>query len=272
MKVAVILPSRGLIFSQTAEEVLTNLKGIDHKIFFAHKLPIPECFELPTEQALRNNDITHLWFVEDDMVLKPDTLKRMLEADKNVVTYDYPVTKDGNGAVFYDRGSNAIFGGTGCMLVKRSVFDNLKKPYFTDNIRWKMLNYGESVKLVGEYAESSYGTHDITFCIKLWNNGVTLNVLRGNLAQRKLISLGKSGSNNGAHRIEVWRKVTKNKRLKAIQSQPIATGAKSTLVTIDTPTGGITTSHKHAKTLVEQGLATYPPKRYTIIDDSGVEL
>jgi len=272
VKVAVIFPSRGLVFSQTAEELLNNLKGVPHKIYFSHKRPIPECFESPTLEALKDPETTHLWFCEDDMILRPDTLKKLLEADCNAVTADYPVTKDGRGSVFYDKGKNVVFAGTGCLLVKRSVFDNLKKPYFTDKIRWTLLNYGESIKLVGKYADVGYGTHDITFSIKLWNNGVKINVIKQRLGQRKLIALGKAGSNNGAHQIETWRKIVKDKRLDDILSQPVALGAKSKLVTVDTPTGGINTTRAHAESLVKQGMASYPPRRYTIIDDSEVEL
>lgn len=272
MKIAVILPSRGLIFSKTAEEVLNNLKGIPHKIYFSHRKPIPECFQIPTQEALKDPDVTHLWFVEDDMVLSPDTLKKLLDADANAVTFDYPVTKDGNGAVFYDKGGTVVFCGTGCLLVKRKVFDSIKQPFFTDTVRWTMNNYGEAVKLTGSYGMTGYGTHDITFCIKLWNTGVKIKVIKGKLAQRKLVALGKSGSNNGQHNIEVWKKVVNNKRLKEIMSQPVALGAKSKLVTVDTPTGGVTTSQRHADTLVAQGLASYPPKRYTIIDDTEVAI
>jgi hypothetical protein len=272
MKVAVILPSRGLMFSQTADEILQNVKGIPHKFFFSHRKPIPECFETPTQLALKDPDITHLWFVEDDMILQPNTLQLLLEADANAVTCDYPVTKDGRGAVFYDQGGQVVFCGTGCLLVKREVFTSLKQPYFTDKVRWSILNYGESVKLTGLYGDAGYGTHDITFCIKLWNTGVIIKVLKQRLGQRKLVALGKAGTNNGAHNIENWHKVVKNARLKAIQAQPVATGAKTKLVTVDTPTGGITTSRAHADNLVKQGLANYPPKRFTIIDDSGVDI
>jgi hypothetical protein len=273
IKVAVILPSRGLIFSKTAEEILNNLRGIPHKIYFSHRKPIPECFETPTTEALKDPDVTHLWLVEDDMVLPPDTLKKMLEADANAVTFDYPVTKEGNGAVFYDQGGTVVFCGTGCLLVKRRVFDSLKQPFFTDKIRWTLLNYGEAVKLTGSYDDTpGYGTHDITFSIKLWKTGVMIKVIKGKLAQRKLVVLGKAGSNNGAHNIEVWKKVVNNKRLKALQSQPVAKGAQTKLVTVDTPTGGVTTTRGHAEKLVAAGLGSYPPKRYTIIDDSEVTI
>lgn len=272
MKVAVILPSRGLIFSQTANEIIDNVKGIPHKFFFSHGKPIPQCFEEPTERALREPDITHIWFVEEDMVLPPDTLRQMLEADANAITCDYPVTKAGHGSVFRDQGGHIVFCGTGCLLVRRDIFSSLNKPFFTDKVRWTMLNYGEAVKFTGMYADTGYGTHDITFCVKLWNTGVTIQSLDTKLGQRKLISLGKTGSNNGAHKVEVWKKIKKDLRLRSIQAEPVAPAAKSKLVTVDTPTGGITTTRKHADNLVEQGLANYPPRRFTIIDDSQVEI
>lgn len=272
MKIGVILPSRGLMFSQTADEILQNLKDIPHKIFFSHRKPIPKCFEEPTKRALADPSITHLWFVEDDMVLPPNVLWQLIDADANAVTCDYPVTKDGRGSVFSDQGGRVVFCGTGCLLVKREVFDSLKRPYFTDKVRWTMLNYGEAVKLTGVYGSVGYGTHDITFCIKLWNAGIIVKVLKVKLGQRKLIALGKAGTNDGAHNIETWTKIVKNARLKAIQSQPVALGAKSKLVTVDTPTGGINTTRKHADNLVAQGLASYPPKLFTIIDDSEVRI
>lgn len=274
MKVAVILPSRGLIFSQTADELLRNLKGVPHKFFFSHRRPIPECFESPANRALLDDSITHLWFVEDDMVLPDFTLERMLSEDANAVTCDYPVTKDGRGSVFYDQGGQVVFCGTGCLLVKREVFDSIKAPYFTDKVRWTMLNYGESIKMVASKNKKGegYGLHDITFCVKLWKSGVLIKVLPIKLGQRRLIALGKAGSNDGAHNIEIWTKIKKNARLKALQAQPISIGAKTKLVTVDTPTGGVTTSRKHADNLVAQGLASYPPKRHTIIDDSEVRI
>ena len=273
-KVAVILPSRGLIFSETAQEILANLDGVAHKFFFSHGQPIPKCFEQPTNRALLDESITHLWFIEDDTVLPPYTLKRMIDQFANVVTCDYPITKDGRGSVFYNQAGNVVFCGTGCMLVKREVFDSLKAPYFTDKIRWTMLNYGEAVKLIASKNPNhdGYGLHDITFCIKLWKTGILIKVLDIKLGQRKLIELGKSGSNNGAHKIEIWKKIIKNKRLKELQQQPIALGAKTKLVTVDTPTGGVNTTRKHADNLVAQGLATYPSKNLTIIDDSEVSL
>lgn len=272
VKIAVIFPSRGLVFSQTADELLQNLKGYSYRIYFSHKKPIPDCFQDPTEMALKDPDVTHLWFVEDDMILRPNTLKKLLEEDANAATADYPISKDGIGAVFYDKGRNVVFCGTGCLLVRREVFNNLNAPYFTNKVVWTPFNYGEAIKIVAHEGVSEYGAHDVTFCIKLWNNGIKIKVIKQKLGQRKLLALGKAGSNNGAHKIETWRKVVKDKRLDDILTQPLALGAKSMLVTVDTPTGGINTTRSHAESLIAQGMATYPPRRFTIIDDSEVKL
>jgi hypothetical protein len=267
MKVAIILPSRGLIFSQTAEEILKNVKGIPHKFFFAHKLPIPECFEKPTKEAMKDPSITHFWFVEDDMAIPINTLKKMLQADANVITCDYPINTAGRGSVFYDNGGNVVFCGTGCMLVKREVLENLKRPWFTDKVRWTMLNYGEAIKMTAQKnTGGGYGLHDITFCMKLWKNGVRIKVLPAKLGQRKLLELGKSGSNDGAHKIELWTKVIKDLRLKELQGQPVALGAKGSLITVRTPSGEVNATREHADKLVEEGLAEYPPKSYLIVD------
>src|SRR6478672_4550524 len=172
VKVAVILPSRGLMFSRTAEEIVRNLRGVDYKFFFSHRQPIPDCFETPVRHALRDKTITHLWITEDDMILPDNTLWDMLALDKDVVTCDYPVTKDGKGAVFTVSGE-IVYCGTGCLLIKREVFDRLATPYFRSDIRWSPLNYGSTVKMVGSmYGDEGYGLHDVTFGIKLYRAGI----------------------------------------------------------------------------------------------------
>jgi len=265
MKIGVILPSRGLIFSETADEILQNLQLVDHKFFFSHKKPIPECFEEPTRRALKDKSITHLWFVEDDMVLKPNTLMQMLAQDKAVVTSDYPVNKDGRGSIF-KVAKQIIFCGTGCLLVKREVFDELRKPYFRSDMRWNIKNYGDYLKMTVSKDTNldGYGLHDVNFCMNLYHLKIPIHVIPGRLGQRKLISLGKAGSNDGAHKIELWTRVRQGHLLKEIKKWPVL--PHGNLVTVLTPTGEINVSAKHAKTLISKGLAEKIPKRKLIVD------
>lgn len=264
-KIAVILPSRGLIFSRTADEILQNVKGIPHKFFFSHRKPIPECFEEPTVRALEDESVTHLWFIEDDMVLKPDTLQRLIDADKAVVTIDYPVNKNGRGSVF-KVGKEVLFCGTGCMLVKREVFTELRKPYFRTDMKWNIKNYGDFLKLTRSKTTDldGYGLHDVNFCMNLYHLGIPIHVLRGKLGQRKLIALGEAGTNNGAHDIEVWNEIVKDELLNQVKTWPVM--PTGNLVTVNTADGEVLVSKEHAKKLVKRGLANIPPKRKVVVD------
>lgn len=270
MKVAVILPSRGLMFSKTAEEILANLKDIPHKFFFAHKLPIPDCFEKPTNQALLDEEITHLWFVEDDMILPPDILQKMLDKDVAAVTADYPTTDYGGGAVFKVKG-RIIFCGTGCTLVKREVFDELKAPYFATDICWNVKNFGDFIKIIAiprGKSKEGYGLHDVNFCMNLYRLDIPIHDIGITIGQRKLIALGKAGSNDGAHQIEEWTKIKKDDLLKKVMKWPIE--QKGNLTSVMVGDKEVICSHSHAKTLIRKKMATKPPRRHVVVDDSEI--
>lgn len=270
MQIAVILPSRGLIFSQTADEILQNLKDISHKFFFSHRKPLPECFEEPTSRALLDKDITHLWFVEDDMILPPDILNKMLEMDKAVVTADYPTTDYGGGAVFKVK-EQIIFAGTGCTLVKRAVFDELKPPYFRTDICWNVKNYGDFIKIIAVPRGKSpdgYGLHDVNFFMNLYRLEIPVHDVGFTVGQRKLKELGEAGSNNGAHQIEEWTKIKKDDLLNKVKKWPIE--RKGNLVTVLINGKEVLVSRTHATKLIKLGKATKPPRRAVVVDDSEV--
>jgi len=266
-KVGVIFPSRGLIFSRTADELLQNLREANHKIYFSHGKSIPECFNEPLERALKDKEITHIWFVEDDMVLSPNILLSLKLEDKAVVTADYPVNKEGRGSVFSIK-NQIIFCGTGCLLVKREVFDEIKKPVFRTDIRWTMKNFGDFIKMSSFLVDDEgYGLHDINFCMALYERGIPIHKIAPVLSQRKLISLGKAGSNNGAHNIEVWSKVKKDHLLKLVKSWPEEKHGK--LITVDTEYGHMNVTEAHAKKLIKLGMATKLPNKNFVVDWSG---
>lgn len=276
MKIAVILPSRGLMFSQTADEILQNLKELQkfypagYRFFFSHRKPIPECFEKPTNRALLDDEVTHLWFVEDDMILPPDTLIKMLDVDKAVVTVDYPVNDKQGGAIF-KVGNEIIFGGTGCTLVKREVFDELKSPYFRTDIVWNIKNFGEYIKIIGHkkpQPHKGYGLHDVNFFINLYRKGIPVHAVDFTIGQRKLLALGKSGSNNGAHEIAEWTEIKPDWLLNQVKKWPIE--PKGNLVTVLSGGKEILVSRAHAEKLIKLGNAVKAPKKAVMIDDLGI--
>lgn len=268
MKVAIVLPSRGLMFSRTAEEILNNVKGIPHKFFFAHRLSLPECFETPTIRALEDPEITHLWFVEEDMILPPNTLQSMLDMDVAAVTADYPTTDYGGGAVFKVK-DRIIFCGTGCTLVKREVFDELTPPYFRTDICWNVKNYGDYIKIIAVprgKSHEGYGLHDVNFCMNLYRLDIPIHDVGFTVGQRKLKALGKAGTNDGAHQIEQWTKIKKNDLLNKVKKWPIE--QQGTLVPVVVDGKEILAKPDHAKKLIRKKMATRPPRRYVVVDDS----
>lgn len=272
IKIAVIFASRGLCFSETADELLQNLQGFDYDIFFSHEQPIPDCFEGPTREALKGS-YTHVWYAEDDMKLPTGILKAMLAADVPVATCDYPVNKKGQGATFKDGEGRVIYSGTGCLLVKRAVFDKISKPYFRTDIRWSATNYGDFIRLMAMRVDNptleGYGLHDVNFGIKLWQAGIPISEI-AQIGQRKLVKLGQAGSNNGAHYIEEWVKVSPNVLLKKFRGMPKQEIGK--LVSVKVKDGELNVTPEKANKLIESGAAAAIPKQSVSVDLNGVDI
>ncbi len=95
---------------------------------------------------------THILFMEYDVVPRPNTLKRLLEHDKDIVSGVYPMyqkkriewclsKEEPFKAMQFEDLPNNLFKAKACcngvMLVKTGVFENLEKPY------WETLSSGD---------------------------------------------------------------------------------------------------------------------------------
>ena len=202
--IAIIMPSRGLIFSETMEDVLDNCLYVDnYRIFFSNGRPIPEAFEIPTQQAL-NRHFTHIWYVEEDMILPNRILSKMINLDADVVSADYPVGS-GESAITYKDGV-PMYGGTGCLLIRTAVFKMLTPPYFETDTE-----YDTEGNVIGTKSEAAkavmYGQHDIGLWMKFKELGIIPQIIDLPCGQRRLEALGQPGINTGTHKIrEMWLK------------------------------------------------------------------
>lgn len=248
MKIAVIFPSRGLAFSQTCDELLDNLEGYDWDIFFSHGLSIPNCFNKPLERALEG-DYTHFWFVEDDMILPKNTLKKLLAEDVPAIACDYPMSAEGKPSAFRDPAGNAIYVGTGCLLVTREFIEKYPKPVFRSDIAWDM-KVGESVEMTARKIKGDvYGLHDVTFSL-LAPEPIKVSKVR--CGHRKLKALGQAATNKGEHQIDVWTKL-KQEKLKVKEPKVRNVWLGDDLVFMDI---------ERAKLLEKEGKAKIPPFKY----------
>jgi len=222
-RLAVIVPSRGLSFSRTMDELLRELKGLDYKLFFSIGRTLPDCFNIPLEEALKD-EFTHILIVEDDMIIPKGILKRMLNQKYPVVALDYPFKKDNEATTLHDPSGTALYTGTGFILIERWLLDKMPKPIFTTDIAWDMMITTDN-RLVCWPRDVSkiktYGLHDVHFGLTMWANDIPIMVMKTTAGQRKLRKKGKAGSNNGVDEIYELTKVLRDNTAKTANTQLI---------------------------------------------------
>jgi len=116
--------------------------------------------------AQKMGGFSHLFFVDSDMCFSADVLDRLLARDADIIAAPYKYRRpNGEYVLFLDEKSNgketkipdtlftAYAVGTGCMLVKMSVFEKIPRPWFA---------FGDPEHQIGE---------DIFFCKKAQEYG-----------------------------------------------------------------------------------------------------
>jgi hypothetical protein len=100
-------------------------------------------------QAAIDNDCTHIFFLDDDVIPQPDIINRLLAHDKDVVTGLYAMRDFPHFPVAFDKRFPNGFNrhvhlngdvdglveitncGLGCVLIKMDVFNKVPKPWIT---------------------------------------------------------------------------------------------------------------------------------------------
>jgi len=194
------------------EELLHELKPYDYKIFFSIGNTLPDCFNMPIEEALKDESFTHILICEDDMIIPKNILGQMFKEKYPVVALDYPFKNDGEATTLHDPDGMALFTGTGFMLIERWVFNKMPRPIFYTDTAWDMMLTKNHKLIVWPRDVSkikTYGLHDVNFGITMWTNGIPIYPMPKTAGQRKLKAKGKANTNNGIDQIYdltvVWR-------------------------------------------------------------------
>lgn len=221
-KLAVVLPSRGLMFSETFEELLNELQDFRYEIFWAHERPLPECFNEPTERALADPEVYAVLIVEDDMCIPKGILKKMFAQNYPVVALDYPFKNNGDSTVLNDPNGYAYWSGTGFLLVARGVLEAFPKPIWrTDTAYDTMIKGDQLLFWPRKLNKIAYGLHDVHFGMVLYSQGLPVKMMSKTAGQRKLVNLGKPGTNNGKHNIRVINRVGRDMVIKSLDAKSI---------------------------------------------------
>jgi hypothetical protein len=138
MKIAIGLPTNRLIKPKTARSVLNiaNNKFDFEFIVSTRGYNTSENRNYIASQAIKKG-CSHLFFVDDDMILDTDTLERLIKHDKDIVGGVYMTKYEKQEPVvefFDDKRPEELFKckaiGTGCLLIKTDVFRKLPQPWF----------------------------------------------------------------------------------------------------------------------------------------------
>ena len=204
--IGIVLPTRGLLFTQVIEALERERQGFDTKIYYSHDLPIPDGHNKLVKQALEDG-VTHVWMVEEDTVPITGALEKLLACDTAIACVDYGVS--GWGCVTRNKNNEILWCGVGCTLIKKEVFEKMEYPYFrVDKVL--SLNDWTWKQLPEDYVKNkNYGTLDIYFCCKARELGFEIKQVEGECNHLELKELGRRGVNNGLHNIEIRPKINR---------------------------------------------------------------
>jgi hypothetical protein len=200
--IAVILPTRGLVFTETEIALGKNLEGYDYRIYRSTDLPIPDGHNQLVEKALKD-DPNYILFVEEDTVMQDGGLEQMMKANADIACIDYGV--EGWGCVARNHAGDVLWCGLGCTLVKRDVFEKLSKPYFRTDILLRL----NDMTWIPAGNHETYGGQDIYFCCMARDKGFKIVQVDGECRHLRLESLGTKEVNHGIHIIGEKPKITK---------------------------------------------------------------
>jgi hypothetical protein len=209
---AVLRPTRGLEFSESADSIDFALSvAIDSECiqsrvrqFRQWELPIPDSFNVLVREFLQS-PIDYAWILEEDVVAPLDAIPQMLAMDADVAAINYNLKVGGpnrNSEIRTLDGELHTLG-TGCMLIKRSVFEVLPDPWFRTDLAPGMRHPGSAtpkpfLDLVPNSFE--YGGHDGFFTLSAIRAGLkVVSVPDRRCAHLRLDAAGAVNSNQGCH-------------------------------------------------------------------------
>ena len=162
---AVILPTRGTVFTKMIMALLDNLKNINYRIYACSHLPADSARNFLMKKALKDNP-EYFLFIDDDVVLPSRTIKKMLAMNSGAVACEVPM-KEGGSSVVYRSNGKVYWAGAGCLMVKKEEILKMEKPYFNSSPQWNII-WGKRVILKKRCDKKSpRGGEDMNFCFKM---------------------------------------------------------------------------------------------------------
>lgn len=207
MFIGVVLPTRGLLFTEVLESLLKELEGYEFKLYLSHDLVIPDGHNELTKKALKEG-ADYILYVEEDVVVPEGAVDNMIMEKGDIVAIDYGVNEWS--CITKYRGE-ILWTGLGCTLVKKEVFEKMEFPYFRSD-KQLLLNFWPETRWI-DAPKNAYGGQDIFFCMKAREVGFEIKQAWGEARHLKLESLGTPEINSGVHLVIDKPKISKHNEL-----------------------------------------------------------
>lgn len=198
--IAVLIPTRGTIFTRTMMSVLREVSGKEHSFYMTEDIPLPDSRNVLVQKALESS-VTHFLLVDDDIDLPVGSLDRMLDKNEPIVIIDYPTHWIGENAgntgnVAYNywlprcegeckhdpkvheiKGKEIMWAGIGCALIKREVFETIKPQWFEVGGKMFLRKQKTGEIYYTGFVQSQGGGEDFVFYQKAKEKGYKINLI-----------------------------------------------------------------------------------------------
>lgn len=223
MKISIVFPSRGICnpaFAHSLANLVPYIGGIfdQYEILYVSGVDVA----LSRNRLMENAKGDYIFWADDDVLLPADVIPRLFRHDKDFVSGLYfsrraphfpqihKVNKKNknryDSIIDYKKDSlievDAV--GGGCMLIKREVFDKLKKPYFQYTPAGeKTLKKGEDYFFCDKVREAGMKIYCDTSVIGLHIGEMFVGKEHWDIYHKKLKKLEKD---MGSKKFKEWKK------------------------------------------------------------------
>lgn len=213
-KIAICIPSRGMLHSRFMDDVLQNvLWAFDHfdytyQFYFSHGRPQPDAENFIVEKALEWQP-DYLWILDDDMLLPEQMLtvlvSKIMQVDTPVVVAHYPVARDQD--ALHIRDGQFESAGMGCVLIRPSAFEALERPYFRCDTQyvWNGATLDPEPVPPNHEPYQIHGLHDVDFFQRLLKTGIEPAIVDLKAGQYNLVDINiRKIGNHTNQTVEEW--------------------------------------------------------------------
>jgi len=201
--IAIVVPTRGMVFTETVQEIANIQNEYETKVYYSWDKIIPDSNNYLVKKALDNSP-EYLLFIEEDVVIPKGAVKDLIDANAAIACIDYGV--NGYSCIGKSEG-RVLWCGLGCTLVKREVFEKLPYPWFRTDQTFRLNDHQWTD------APAKYGGHDIYFTMKAREAGFEIKQVEGECKHLQLDELGRKEWNDGLHKISEKDKISKNQEM-----------------------------------------------------------